>query len=70
LCSLGNGYFATRGAGPEAEADSIHYPRTYLAGGYNRLHTELAGDSEGEEKEFILEGSPSRRSRFAVRNEK
>ncbi|NLC71810.1 MAG: glycoside hydrolase family 65 protein [Desulfuromonadaceae bacterium] len=43
LCTLGNGYFATRGAAFEAEADGIHYPATYLAGGYNRLKTELAG---------------------------
>lgn len=43
LCSLGNGYFCTRGAAPESEADNIHYPGTYLAGGYNRLRTEIAG---------------------------
>jgi alpha,alpha-trehalase len=43
LCTLGNGYFATRGAGEEAAADTIHYPGTYLAGGYNRLHSEIAG---------------------------
>ncbi len=43
LCTLGNGYFATRGAAPEATADETHYPGTYLAGGYNRLKTDLAG---------------------------
>ncbi len=43
LCALGNGYFVTRGAAPEAEADGIHYPGTYLAGGYNRLKTKVAG---------------------------
>jgi alpha,alpha-trehalase len=43
LCTLGNGYFATRGAAPESEAGSIHYPGTYLAGGYNRLKTEISG---------------------------
>lgn len=43
LCTLGNGYFATRGAAPEADADAIHYPGTYLAGCYNRLTTEIAG---------------------------
>jgi alpha,alpha-trehalase len=43
LCTLGNGYFATRGAGPEARADKIHYPGTYLAGGYNRLESEIEG---------------------------
>jgi len=43
LCTLGNGYFATRGAAPEAVADGTHYPGTYVAGVYNRLATELAG---------------------------
>lgn len=43
LCTLGNGYFATRGACPENSADAYHYPGTYLAGGYNRLKTEMAG---------------------------
>ncbi len=43
LCTLGNGYFATRGAGPESEDDGCHYPGTYLAGGYNRLKTEKVG---------------------------
>lgn len=43
LCTLGNGYFATRGAAHESEADPIHYPGTYLAGGYNRLKTDIAG---------------------------
>ena len=43
LCTLGNGYFATRGAVPEADADDVHYPGTYVAGGYNRLTSEIAG---------------------------
>lgn len=43
LCTLGNGFFATRGAAPETQADEIHYPGTYLAGGYNRLKTDIAG---------------------------
>jgi len=43
LCTLGNGYFAARGAACELSADEIHYPGTYLAGGYNRLDTEVAG---------------------------
>jgi alpha,alpha-trehalase len=43
LCTLGNGYFATRGASIESQADDIHYPGTYLAGGYNRLETEIEG---------------------------
>lgn len=43
LCTLGNGYFAIRGAACETQADDIHYPGTYLAGGYNRLKTEISG---------------------------
>ena len=43
LCALGNGYFVTRGAAAETPADDTHYPGTYLAGGYNRLGTEVAG---------------------------
>jgi trehalose/maltose hydrolase-like predicted phosphorylase/beta-phosphoglucomutase-like phosphatase (HAD superfamily) len=43
LCALGNGYFVTRGALPEAEADDVNYPGTYVAGLYNRARTEIAG---------------------------
>lgn len=43
LCTLGNGYIATRGAGEEAVADGIHYPGTYFAGVYNRVRTPLPG---------------------------
>jgi trehalose/maltose hydrolase-like predicted phosphorylase/beta-phosphoglucomutase-like phosphatase (HAD superfamily) len=43
LCALGNGYYVTRGALPEAEADDVNYPGTYVAGLYNRLATEIAG---------------------------
>ncbi len=43
LCTLGNGYFATRAAAVWATADGTHYPGTYLAGGYNRLRTDIAG---------------------------
>ncbi len=43
LCAVGNGYFVTRGALPEAEADEVHYPGTYVAGLYNRSATEIAG---------------------------
>jgi alpha,alpha-trehalase len=42
LCTVGNGYFASRGAAPESEAGEVHYPGTYLAGGYNRLKTKIA----------------------------
>jgi alpha,alpha-trehalase len=43
LCSLGNGYFVTRGALPEAKADGVNYPGTYVAGLYNRLVSDVAG---------------------------
>jgi alpha,alpha-trehalase len=43
LCAVGNGYLVTRGALPEAEADGINYPGTYVAGLYNRLTSKIAG---------------------------
>ncbi|MFF8860783.1 glycoside hydrolase family 65 protein [Streptomyces sp. NPDC015139] len=43
LCTLGNGYFATRGALPECTADAVHHPGTYAAGCYDRLTSEVAG---------------------------
>jgi alpha,alpha-trehalase len=43
LCTLGNGYFATRGATAESRADGVHYPGTYVAGCWNRLRDEVAG---------------------------
>lgn len=45
LCTLGNGYFATRGAAPESRADGVHYPGTYVAGLYDRRTTVVAGRS-------------------------
>jgi alpha,alpha-trehalase len=49
LCTTGNGYFATRGAAPEAAADDVHYPGTYAAGVFNRLTTEIAGEAVSNE---------------------
>ena len=43
LSALGNGYFMTRAATPDASDDGIHYPGTYLAGGYNRLKSWISG---------------------------
>ncbi len=43
LCTLGNGYVATRGAAPESTADGVHYPGTYFAGCYDRLSSRVAG---------------------------
>ncbi len=68
LCTLGNGHFATRGAAPEAVADSIHYPGTYVAGLYDRRQTRLAGRTVENESivnlpnwltvNFRIEGDP------------
>jgi trehalose/maltose hydrolase-like predicted phosphorylase len=41
LCTVGNGYFATRGALPECDHDDVHHPGTYVAGVYNRLEDEV-----------------------------
>jgi trehalose/maltose hydrolase-like predicted phosphorylase len=43
LCALGNGRMVTRGAFEEVRAGPAHSPGTYLAGGYNRAETEIAG---------------------------
>ena len=45
LCTLGNGYFATRGAAAESPPGGIHYPGTYVSGCYNRLPAEVDGKS-------------------------
>jgi len=42
-CTLGNGYFAARGAAPESRADGVHYPGTYIAACWNRLRDEVDG---------------------------
>ncbi|MGY4711687.1 trehalose-phosphatase [Mycolicibacterium sp. CBM1] len=43
LCTVGNGYRATRGCAPEADPGLFHYPGTYNAGLYNRLADEIGG---------------------------
>ncbi len=43
MCTLGNGYFGTRGAAPEAKDSKITYPGTYIAGVYNNIPTTIAG---------------------------
>ncbi len=45
LCTLGNGYFATRGAAPESSADDTHYPGTYIADCFNRLTSTVEGQT-------------------------
>ncbi|MET0932296.1 MAG: beta-phosphoglucomutase family hydrolase [Mycetocola sp.] len=49
LCTLGNGYWATRGTAPEADPTPPHYAGTYLAGVYNRLRTQVDGRTEEDE---------------------
>lgn len=49
LCALGNGYFVSRAAAPEARADDIHYPGTYRAGLYNRLTSHVNGEAVDDE---------------------
>lgn len=43
LCTLGNGYWASRGSVPGSVSDEVHYPGTYLAGVYNRVLTDREG---------------------------
>jgi trehalose/maltose hydrolase-like predicted phosphorylase len=43
LTTLGNGYFATRGAAEECQAGGPRYPGTYLGGGYDRAESDIAG---------------------------
>ncbi|MGW1705285.1 glycoside hydrolase family 65 protein [Streptomyces sp. NPDC002206] len=43
LCTLGNGYFATRGAASETSTGRSHYPGTYMAGCYDRLISSVQG---------------------------
>lgn len=49
LCTVGNGYFATRGAAPESKAGQVHYPGTYAAGVFNRLVDVVDGVKAGNE---------------------
>ncbi len=43
LTSTGNGYVSTRGALEWADAGEVHYPGTYVHGGFNRATTVMAG---------------------------
>ncbi|MGE5828664.1 MAG: family 65 glycosyl hydrolase, partial [Micromonosporaceae bacterium] len=52
LCAIGNGYSGTRAALPEARADRVHYPGTYLAGVYNRL-TSVIGERDAEHEHLV-----------------
>jgi trehalose/maltose hydrolase-like predicted phosphorylase len=43
LTSTGNGYFCTRGTAEWEDSGLVHYPGTYMHGGYNRETTILGG---------------------------
>lgn len=44
VCTLANGYLGVRRAAEEAaKGDPHHYPGTYLAGGFNRAESQIAG---------------------------
>jgi len=50
LLTIGNGYFGTRGALVESEANRVNYPGTYMSGLFNRLTSEVGGrDIENED---------------------
>jgi HAD superfamily hydrolase (TIGR01509 family) len=49
LCTLGNGYLATRGAAPEETAGPVHYPGTYAAGVYDRARSRIHGHTHEDE---------------------
>jgi beta-phosphoglucomutase family hydrolase len=49
LCTLGNGYLATRGCASEARADGRAYPGTYVAGVLNRLASNMDGRTREDE---------------------
>ncbi|MEX2466789.1 MAG: glycosyl hydrolase family 65 protein [Gemmatimonadota bacterium] len=52
LCTLGNGYFATRGAAPGSVANEVHYPGTYRAGLYDRQGTTI-NDTTVENEDVV-----------------
>ncbi|MFC3415397.1 glycoside hydrolase family 65 protein [Algoriphagus hitonicola] len=52
ICTLGNGYIATRGAAEENKNDKFNYPGTYLAGGFNRAKTKVS-DKTIENEDFV-----------------
>ncbi len=49
LLAIGNGYFGTRGAMEESEANNVNYPGTYIAGVYNKLETQVSGKKVSNE---------------------
>jgi beta-phosphoglucomutase family hydrolase len=59
LLTVGNGYFGTRGAMPEAEPGRFNYPGTYMSGVYNRLISKVGGhDVENEDFVNVINWLP------------
>ena len=52
LMAVGNGYFGTRGALEEMQANAINYPGTYIAGLYNRLSSKV-GERMVDNEDFV-----------------
>ncbi len=52
LLATGNGYFGTRGAVEELDANPVNYPGTYMAGLYNRSESKVE-DHIVENEDFV-----------------
>jgi hypothetical protein len=52
LLTVGNGYFGTRGAIEELDANPVNYPGTYMAGLYNRMES-VVEDRIVENEDFV-----------------
>lgn len=45
LCTIGNGYFGSRGGQVESSANGTNYPATYITGVYNNLASTIDGQT-------------------------
>ncbi|MHA1560604.1 MAG: HAD-IA family hydrolase [Promethearchaeota archaeon] len=52
LCTIGNGYFGTRGSFEESNFNEINYPGTYIAGIYNRVES-IISDRKIQNEDFV-----------------
>ncbi len=52
LMTIGNGYFGTRGAIEELDANPVNYPGTYMAGLFNRMKS-VVEDRVIENEDFV-----------------
>ena len=65
LTSTGNGYFCTRGTAEWEDAAGVHYPGTYVHGGFNR-ETTILGGRPGLELDGSAFGLGTRSQRYAA----